>query len=74
MHFIARAVPPEMTATAQSLNGAFAGGIAMGLALLLAGWLFDAFGAGAFNAMALLAAAALGVTVLLGRVWRGGHV
>ena len=70
MHFIARAVPPGMTATAQSLNSA-CGSIAMGLALLGSGWLFDRFGGGAFYAMALVAAAALGATVPFAKLWRG---
>ena len=74
MHFIARAVPPGMTATAQSLNSAFGGGIAMGLALALSGWLYDRLAGGAFHAMALLAALGLGCALLLGRLWQGQRI
>ena len=74
MHFIARAVPPEMTATAQSLNAAIAGGIATALALALAGVLFEAYGGMAFLAMAILAALAVVTTFALGRCWRDGPI
>jgi MFS transporter, PPP family, 3-phenylpropionic acid transporter len=73
MHFIARAVPQGMTATAQSLNAAFGGGIAMGLAMTLSGWLYGSFGAAAFDVMAILAALGLAGALLLGRVWNGGR-
>ena len=39
MHFIAREIPAEFTATAQSLYSSFAVGTTMALALLAAGWL-----------------------------------
>ena len=60
VHFIARtAVPHGLGATAQSLYAAFAGGLVMGLLLLISGPLYAAFGGQAFYAMAGLSAIAL---------------
>jgi len=65
MHFIARAAPPGLAATAQGLYAAAAGGIGIGFALLLAGWLYGVQEGSAFLAMAgLSAAGALLATVL----------
>jgi PPP family 3-phenylpropionic acid transporter len=74
MHFIARAVEAETTATAQSLNAAVAGGIASGLGMLLAGWLFGTYAGAAFLPMALVAALGLGAALLLRRRWDGGRL
>ena len=74
MHFIARAIEPEMTATAQSLNAALAGGVGSGLALMLAGWLYGHHGGQAFFAMALIAFAACVAALLLRRRWTGGRL
>ena len=71
MHFLARAAPPGLAATAQSLYSAVAGGIAMGLAMLLAGALYAAVAGQAFLAMAALSAAGLGFALLLRRWDRG---
>ncbi len=68
MHFIARAAPPGLSATSQSLYSAVSGGIAMGLAMLAAGTLYAAYGGGAFLAMAGLSAAGLGLALALARV------
>lgn len=65
MHFIARAAPPGLSATAQSLYAAVSGGIAMGLAMLLAGRLYEALGGHAFLAMAGLSAAGTLVALAL---------
>lgn len=67
MHFIARSAPPGLGATAQSLYSAVSGGIAMGLAMLLAGRLYDSYQGGAFLAMAVLSAAGGALALLL---WR----
>ncbi len=67
MHFLARAAPPGLAATAQSLYSAVSGGIAMGLAMLLAGALYEAAAGQAFLAMAALSAAGLGLALVL---WR----
>lgn len=61
MHFIARRAPKGAAATAQSLYSAFSGGLGMGLALLLAGFLYSDSPDLAFFAMAGLA----GLAVLL---------
>ncbi len=59
MHHLARVLPPEQAATGQALYSAVVGGLAQGLALLLAGALFAAFGGAAYQAMAALAALGL---------------
>ncbi len=55
IHFIARAVPPELSATAQSLYSSVVMGLGLGLMLFAAGPLYAAVGAQAFHAMALSA-------------------
>ncbi|MGE0723640.1 MAG: MFS transporter [Alphaproteobacteria bacterium] len=67
MSFIAAAVAPERSATAQSLYSAVASGIAFGIAMPLAGRLYGAFGGTAFLAMALLSAIGLAGAVMLSR-------
>jgi len=67
MHFVARAAPPGLTATAQSLYSAVSGGIAMGLAMLLAGALYEAAAGGAFLAMAVLSLGGLILALVLRR-------
>ena len=67
MHFIARAAPPGLSATAQSVYAAVSGGIAMGLAMLAAGSLYADYAGGAFFAMAGLSAAG---AVVAGVLWR----
>ncbi len=69
MHFIARTAPPGLEATAQSLYSAVSGGLAMGLAMLLAGALYDAAAGQAFLAMTALSTAGLGLALVL---WRFG--
>ena len=71
MHFIARAVPQEMSATAQSLHGAVGAGIAVGLVMALAGVLYDTYAAGAYFFMAGIALAAMAAALLLARRWNG---
>jgi PPP family 3-phenylpropionic acid transporter len=61
MHLVTRAAAPNLAATAQGLYSAAAGGIGIGLALLLAGWLYGINEGSAFLAMAGLS---LGGTVL----------
>lgn len=59
MHFIARRAPKASSATALSLYAAISGGLGMGLALLLAGFLYSDSPALAFFAMAGLAGLSL---------------
>ena len=66
MHFIARTAPPGLQATAQGVYAAASGGIAMGLTMLAAGWLYDSVAGLAFLAMAAMSAVAgaLGLVLL----------
>ncbi len=70
MHFIARAAPPGLSATAQSLYSAISGGIAMGLSMLAAGALYQAYAGGAFLAMAALSAGGTVLALVLLRAQR----
>ncbi|MCH9012300.1 MAG: MFS transporter [Proteobacteria bacterium] len=72
MHFIARAAPPGLSATAQSLYAAISGGIAMGLSMLAAGALYQAYAGGAFLAMAALSAGGTVLALVLLRAQRRG--
>ncbi len=67
IHAIARAAPPGLAASAQSLYAALSGGLAMGLAMLAAGRLFDAYAGGAFYVMASLSAGGMVFALLLTR-------
>ena len=57
IHFISRAVPAHLSATAQSLYAGVVMGLGLGLLLLASGWLYAAHGGGAYHAMALCALA-----------------
>ena len=67
IHYILRTVPEDMSASAQSLYSGFAVGLAMGVVMLAGGWLFEAFGGGAFHAMTALSAGGGLAAVWLGR-------
>jgi PPP family 3-phenylpropionic acid transporter len=71
MHFLARAAPPGLAATAQSLYSAISGGVAMGLAMLAAGALYEAAAGRAFLAMTALCAVGLGFALVLRRQGQG---
>ena len=58
VRLISERVPAALSATAQSLHAGVANGAAMGLSMLLAGWIYQAHGAVVFGVMA--AGAALG--------------
>jgi len=64
MHLIGRHTPPGLAATAQTLNAALTGGLAMGGMLFAAGRLYEAFGGGAFLAMVPLSLAGGAVALL----------
>jgi len=74
MHFLQRAVPAGAAASAQSLYAAASGGIAMGLAMLLAGRLYADAGSFAYLAMAAQAAVGGALALALGRRWSGGSL
>jgi MFS transporter, PPP family, 3-phenylpropionic acid transporter len=59
MHFMARRVPPDAAASAQSLYAALSAGLGSGLVMLAAGALYATFGGYAFPFMAPLSAAGL---------------
>jgi PPP family 3-phenylpropionic acid transporter len=52
IHFIARTVPPDLSATAQSLYGGVVMGLGLGVLLLMSGWLYEVHAGGAYYAMA----------------------
>jgi MFS transporter, PPP family, 3-phenylpropionic acid transporter len=72
MHFIARAVPGHMLATAQSLYAAITIGVFMAAGQFVSGHLFADYGALGYLLMTATSAAALGLSLLLGRLWHGG--
>lgn len=67
MHFLARTVPPGLSATAQGVFAAVATGLAMGLVMLLAGRLYDSLGGGAFHVMAGLSVGGTLIALALAR-------
>jgi len=71
MHFMARALPAQWSATGQSLYAATVSGIGFGLVMAASGTLYAAFGAGAYLAMAALAGSGAVAGIALGRIWRG---
>jgi PPP family 3-phenylpropionic acid transporter len=66
MHYITRAAPAGLAASMQSLYSALSGGLVMGAAMLLAGWLYETAPSYAFVAMAVIALAAAGLALLAG--------
>ena len=74
MHFLTRAAPLEISATAQSLYSAIGMGIVFGLAMLAAGALYGTLGGAAFHVMAGLSLAGALVTLVLARWWSGDRL
>jgi len=72
MHFIQRACPAHLAATAQSIYSAFAGGIVVGFTALGSGLLYQQAGSAAYLAMAAVALAGGVAGLLLRRLWSGG--
>ncbi len=71
MHFMARSLPAEWSATGQSLYAAIVSGIGFGLVMAASGELYGAFGAGSYLVMAALAGFGVVAGLALGRSWRG---
>jgi MFS transporter, PPP family, 3-phenylpropionic acid transporter len=71
MQFLSRAIPPQLSATAQSLYSAIAVGGTYGLVMWLSGGLYASWGGSAFHVMAAMSAAGLVAGVLLARRWKG---
>ena len=74
MHFINRATPPGLSARAQGIYSSITMGVAPGLAMLVAGRLYEALGGHAFFVTSVLSAAGAGLSVLLMRRWHGGAI
>jgi PPP family 3-phenylpropionic acid transporter len=64
MHHLARRVPAAQAATGQVLYATLVGGLGQGLAMMLAGLLYGAWGAAAYLVMAVFAAAGAGLSGL----------
>jgi len=74
MHFIARAVPGGWSTSAQGLYTAISGGLALGLAILVGGVLYEWIGGAAFYVAAGQAALGLVLALVLWRQWDGGLI
>ena len=74
MHFISRAAPPGVSASAQGIYSSVAMGVVPGLAMLFAGRLYEVAGGGAFLAMSAMSAASIALSLRLARRWDGGLV
>ena len=64
MHHLARRVPAAQAASGQMLYATLVGGFGQGLAMILAGVIYGAWGAGAYLAMAAMAALGAGLSAL----------
>jgi len=65
IYFISRRIPPSLSASAQSLYSAVVMGLVFGLAMFASGKLYGLLGAGAYYAMAVLAAAGAIMAIFL---------
>jgi PPP family 3-phenylpropionic acid transporter len=74
MYFILKAVPPRLSATAQSLYAVFTNGIVMGLATFASGPLYAAYGGRTYLLMSAMGVVAMICAVWLGRAWAGGRI
>ncbi len=74
MHFLARALPPELSATGQSLYSVIVSGIGSGLVMALSGRLYAQIGAEAYLAMATLCGLGALAGWRLDRAWNGGKL
>lgn len=74
MHFIARAAPPHLIATAQSIYAAITIGVFMAAAQFTSGYLFADYGAYGFLLMTAMSAVSLGLFLILARMWDGGFL
>ena len=72
MHFILRATPHHLVGTAQSVYGAVTIGIFFTVGQYASGLLFASGGSLGYLAMTAMSAVALGLALLLGRLWNGG--
>ncbi|CFX40675.1 Major facilitator superfamily protein [Candidatus Filomicrobium marinum] len=74
IHFMSQAVPEKLAGTAQALYASVGMGLAMAIATLISGVLYERFAGGAYLGMAGLAALGLIAALAMARLWRGGYV
>jgi PPP family 3-phenylpropionic acid transporter len=74
IHFIHDAIPRHISGSAQALYATMASGLAMGVAMLVAGALFSAGGEAAYFAMVLIALISLLAALRLTQIWDGSEL
>jgi MFS transporter, PPP family, 3-phenylpropionic acid transporter len=74
MYFILKAVPPRLSATAQSLYAVGSSGLALGLGTLASGPLYAAYGGRAYLLMSAMGLFALLFALWLNATWSGGRI
>jgi PPP family 3-phenylpropionic acid transporter len=74
MYFILKAVPPRLTATAQSLYAVCSAGIVMGLATFASGPLYAAYGGRTYLLMSAMGLGATLFALWLDKSWKGGRI
>ncbi|MGZ6008621.1 MAG: MFS transporter [Rhizomicrobium sp.] len=74
MYFVLKAVPPRLSATAQSLYAVASNGIVMGVATFVSGPIYAAYGGRTYLLMAAMGIVATVFALWLGRAWHGGRI
>jgi len=74
MYFILKAVPPRLSATAQSLYAVGSSGLALGLGTLASGPLYAAYGGRTYLLMSAMGLFALLFALWLNATWNGGRI
>jgi PPP family 3-phenylpropionic acid transporter len=74
MYFLARAVPPRLAATAQSLYAVVSNGVVMGLATFASGPIYAAYGGRTYLLMAAMGVVSAIFSLWLARAWHGGRL
>ena len=74
MYFILKAVPPRLSATAQSLYAVFSSGIVMGLATFASGPLYALYGGRTYLLMAAMGLVSMLFSWWLSHAWHGGRI
>jgi PPP family 3-phenylpropionic acid transporter len=74
MYFILKAVPPRLSATAQSLYAVFSNGIVMGAATFASGPLYALYGGRTYFLMAAMGLVTILCAWRLGHAWHGGRI
>jgi PPP family 3-phenylpropionic acid transporter len=74
MYFILKAVPPRLSATAQSLYTVFSSGIVLGLATLACGPLYEHFGGRTYLLMAAMGLGSMIFAWKLSQTWSGARI